>query len=71
MWKGQWFEPPRTSEELWMWKVYCRIWNDIKLPSPGTWIYMWMKNDVVSSLNEDEMYAGTEALRWYILECKE
>jgi len=71
MWTNQWISPPKTNEELWMWKVYCRIWNDIKLPSPGTWIYTWMRLNLIHELSEEEHYAAHEAVRWYTLECKE
>jgi hypothetical protein len=71
MWVNQWVLPPKTSEELWIWKIYCRIWNDVKLPSPGAWIYMWLRLNALEEFTEEERYSGHEAIRWYTLECRE
>lgn len=64
MWKQVWTLPPQDADELFVWRVYTRCWNDAGLQSPGLWIIQWMKND----LDSDYMM---EAIYWYINECKE
>jgi len=71
MWKQQWMEPPQTTEELYIWKIYCRIFNDVGLPTPGCWIHLWMRNNVLDKTNDDNNYVVREAIRWYTLECRE
>ena len=66
MWKHAWPLPPVTHEELMTWKVYCRIFNDIGLPTPGSWIVQWMKAD----LEHDGDYAF-DAIIYYRDNCRE
>lgn len=71
MWKQDWSIPPQNSEELYIWKIYCRIFNDVGLPTPGSWIYNWMRNNALDTLTEENNYTVREAIRWYTLECRE
>lgn len=71
MWKNDWSIPPQNADELYMWKVYCRIHNDVGLPTPGSWIHKWMLKNVFKNINENNSYPVTEAVRWYTLECRE
>lgn len=64
MWKNTWEEPPQTADELFMWRVYTRCWDDIGARAPGIWVVNWMRRDQTS----DYMM---EAVFWYINECKE
>lgn len=66
MWIQIWENPPTTHEELLTWKVYCRIFNDIGLPTPGSWIVQWMKKDM-------EHYGdyAYEAIIYYRDQCHE
>lgn len=64
MWRQDWPTPPEGMEELYMWRVYTRCWQDAGLRSPGLWIIQWMKDD-----GDDIIYR--EAVFWYINECKE
>lgn len=79
MLKTNWTVPPATHDQLYYWKVYCRIWNDVGLQAPGAWIHLWMKNDY----NEEPLVRGEEdvhyeswlvcreAIRYYVMECRE
>ena len=66
MWKKSWTFPPASFEELQTWKVYCRIFNDIGEPTPGSWIVRWMKED----LEHASDYAF-DAIIWYRDNCHE
>lgn len=70
MWKSTWPIPPQNSDELYLWKIYCRIWSDVGLASPGTWIYQWLRMNLNIS-GEKSTYAASEAVRWYVFECRE
>ncbi len=73
MWKTQWPEPPSSYEELRVWKVYCRVFDDVGCAAPGQWIVMWLRSPTYTEDIYDEHYNyhGVEAIRWYIMECKE
>lgn len=56
-----------------MWRVYCRIWNDIGLAPPGRWIQEWMRRDLIKHDIMDSEYNefANEAVRYYMVECHE
>lgn len=64
MWKASWKEPPSCSADMYLWRVYCRVWKDAGLTAPGLWIIEWMKRD------GDEV-VFREAVMWYINNCNE
>lgn len=64
MWKQEWTVPPQDTDEMLMWRVYTRCWQDAGLKAPGLWIIGWMKSEV------DTEYK-MEAIFWYINECSE
>ena len=66
MWIKHWPLPPATFEELQTWKIYCRIWNDIGMPTPGSWIVMWMKDNM-----EHEGEYAYDAIIYYRDNCHE
>jgi hypothetical protein len=71
-----WKEPPKTHDQLRQWIIYCRVWNDVGLQSPGCWIVQWMKMDYNEEpLVKDEVYDAwlrcQEAILHYVHECRE
>lgn len=64
MWKVTWEQPPQSGEELFMWRVYTRCWDDIGARAPGIWVANWLRRDQES----DHML---EAIYWYINQCNE
>ena len=64
MWKQDWSTPPENYDEMFAWRVYTRVWMDVGLRPPGQWVVMWMKLPEPHGLQ-------SEAIQWYINECKE
>lgn len=73
---NNWSKPPSTHDQLRQWKIYCRIWNDVGLPTPGSWIHRWMRNDyneepLMKNEDYEEWLICQEAIRHYVFECRE
>lgn len=76
MLRKHWSSPPVDVDMMFQWKVYCRIWNDVGLAAPGTWILMWMNNGFDEEPHEmgsdwDHYCMCREAIRYYVAECRE
>lgn len=69
MWRQEWNIPPRTSDELFAWKVYTRVWQDVGLRPPGQWIVAWMRLEYIEDLLERSVMH--DAIWWYLTECHE
>lgn len=69
MFQVKWDVPPRSSDEAFMWKVYCRIWNDVGLTAPGSIIYQWYKRESIMSFDEHALFM--DAVIHYIHHCNE
>lgn len=73
----RWDEYPKNTYELQLWKVYCRIFNDLGWPTPGSWIVLWIRSGLLDPPKNEalDMFEarsyGTDALNWYIHECRE
>lgn len=69
MWKQEWSVPPQDSDELLVWRVYTRCWQDAGLKAPGLWIIGWMKSTDEMSYEKTQLMS--DAIYWYINECRE
>lgn len=70
-WKQSWSMPPRSFEDYRVWKIYCRIWKDVGLVAPGTWIHLWLRSEWISRLDFEENARMTDAINYYVNECRE
>lgn len=73
MWKQVWPTGPTSFEELHIWKIYCRVYDDIGVPTPGRWIVQWLQDKTYTEDIYDVHYNRymVEAIRYYTFECHE
>lgn len=73
MWQATWPQGPRTFEELRLWKIYCRVYDDVGCSAPGRWVVAWLRNaNYTEDIYDDEYNQYiVEAIRWYTFECRE
>ena len=63
-----------------MWKLYCRVYDDMGWSSPGIILVDWYRKGYfdddkdMNTMNDEEraLYTySTDAMLWYIHECRE
>ena len=69
-WKNAWPSPPIDDADMYVWRVYCRVWNDVGCPTPGSCIVAWFKKGLVSD-DEDEFNLARAAIYHYLTRCNE